>query len=249
MSTNTSNERHVLVTGGAIRVGRAIAMALAKAGHHVAIHCGTSTEAAEQTAAEIRSLGGRSDWFSADLGDPKETKQIIARARKALDAPIDFLVNSAALYLDGNLAETSLDDWELQHAVNLRAPFLITQAFAAQPELTRELDPVLLNILDARSNRAGDDHFAYRVTKAGLEAMTKNLALDLAPTIRVNGLALGAIMPPPGKGQDHLDRIAKNRVPMKQSGTPEMIGGAAVYLASQPFITGTVIDIDGGEFL
>jgi len=237
--------KRALVTGAAIRIGRAIAMALAGEGVHVALHFGRSSEAAIETQNQLEALGVRAPQLQADLTQAEACTSLVGRASDALDGPLDILINSAAIYPDGELGDTTLDTWEEVMAVNLRAPFLLSQAFAAQSP-----DPgSIINILDARSNRPGTDHFAYRIAKAGLEAMTKNLALDLAPAIRVNGLALGAILPPPGAGPEHLEGLAASRIPLRRAGNAGVVAGNVLHLLRQDFLTGVIIPLDGGEFL
>jgi len=241
---NLSGKR-ALVTGAAVRVGRALALGLAHEGVHIALHYGRSEKSAEETRSEILSLGLECEIIQADLANADETSTLIKRAT-ALLGPLDILVNSAAVYPEGGLADTDLELWDRTMAINLRAPYLLTKAFAAEPASG---DRAVVNILDARSNRPAADHFAYRITKAGLEAMTKNLAADLAPGIRVNGLALGAILPPPGAPAPHLERIAAERIPLRRPGSPKAVSDSLIHLLQQDFITGAVIPLDGGEFL
>ena len=238
--------KKAIVTGGAVRVGRAITLALVEAGCEVFVHYGQSTDPARALKQDVEDQGGRIVLHSADLADADEVAQVVSTATDAL-GPIDFLVNSAAVFLDGRLDETTVEMWDQQFAINLRAPFLLAQAFARQ--VVEGEQGHIINIVDARLNRAGTDHFAYRLTKAGLLDMTKNLALDLAPNIQVNALALGAILPPPGKGQDHLDAIAEERVPLRRGGSAEIVAENVLHLLRSPFTTGAVLPLDGGEFL
>jgi len=241
--------KRALVTGAAVRVGKAIALELARQGVHIGLHFGRSGDAAKQTQSELQALGVRAPLLQADLANAQQTAELLPAAAAALDGPIDILVNSAAVYLDGGLAETSLEMWDREFAINLRAPFQLSQAFAAQTSTPAGKDRTIVNILDARSNRPAADHFAYRLTKAGLDTMTKNLAVELAPAIRVNALALGAILPPPGASEGHLDRIAAERIPLQRAGNAELVAKNVVHLLTQDFLTGVVIPLDGGEFL
>lgn len=235
-----------VVTGGAVRVGRALVLALARAGCDVFVHYGRSAGPAEETRDAARALGVSAAIGSADLADPEAAAGVVGRARAAL-GPVSVLVNSAAIFLEGDLAATDLDAWDRQMAINLRAPFLLTRAFAA--ELPEGGEGAVVNVLDARIFRPAADHFAYRITKAGLHAMTEGLAHDLAPRIRVNAVALGAILPPPGEDDAHLERLAAERVPLGRPGGPEMVADNAIHLLGQDFLTGVTIRLDGGEFL
>lgn len=235
-----------LVTGGAIRVGRAISLALASAGCHLFIHYGRSAGPAEETAAAAAAYGVTTHIFSADLRDPEETDGIMAAAVAAF-GHVDILINNAAIFEAGGLAETTADQWERQMAINLRAPFFLSQAFA------RQLPPgargQIVNITDARVLRPGADHLAYRLTKAALVDLTQALALELAPRIRVNAVALGAILPPPGEDESYLQALAEKRVPLRRAGNAEMVAANVLHLLQQPFLTGVILPIDGGQFL
>lgn len=235
-----------LVTGGAVRVGRAIALALAAAGCDLFLHYGNSGAAAGRTQEAALAFGNKVILHQADLSDAAQVQAIVPAAKQALGR-VDILVNSAAIFLDGNMAETSLATWESQFAVNLRAPFLLCQAFAAH--LPAGASGQIINITDARVFRPGADHFAYRLTKSALVTMTENLAHELAPHITVNGVALGAILPPPGAAEGYLQALAQERVPLLRPGHPTMVAENVIHLLTQPFITGTTIRLDGGQFL
>jgi len=235
-----------LVTGGSIRVGRAIVLALAGRGCGVVIHYSRSSEAAEATRTEAEALGVNAWCLQADLTQAEDAKRLVGDATSKA-GPLAILINNAAVFLSGNLQETSLDQWETQFALNLRAPFLLSQSFSEQ--VGQERAGRIVNILDSRTNRAGTDHFAYRLTKSALATMTENLALDLAPHITVNAVSPGAILAPPGEDESYLQRIAENRIPLARSGKAEMVGAEVVRLAEADFLTGTISRLDGGEFL
>lgn len=241
-----SRDKVAVVTGGAVRVGRAITLALAEAGCHVFIHYGSSAEMARQTQAEAAALGVKTHLYQADLADPAQVQGIIATAMGVFGR-VDILINSAAIFLDGTLAETSLAMWDSQFAINLRAPFQLCQAFAAQ--LPADGRGAIVNITDARVFRPAADHFAYRLTKAALVTMTETLAHDLAPRITVNAVALGAILAPPGKDESYLQELAQQRVPLKRPGSPKIVAENVLHLIRQDFVTGVTVKLDGGEFL
>lgn len=236
-----------VVTGGAIRVGRALVLALAEAGCDLLIHYGRSAKEAKQTQAEAHTYGVRAELFSANLADADETKQVIPTA-VAHFGQVDILINSAAIFPEEDtFHETDLELWDQLFHINLRAPFLLSQAFAQQ--LPGGQPGKLINILDARLRRPYPDHFVYRLTKGGLWQMTEMLAHELAPNVTVNGIALGAILPPPGQDQTYLDNLAAKRIPLQRAGSAEIVAQNVLHLLHQDFLTGIIIPLDGGEFL
>lgn len=240
--TNSVGAGHVaLVTGGARRVGRALVDALAQAGADVVIHHGTSTREADEAVQAIQALGRRAASIQADLENPDEAAGLLDRARAEI-GPIDWLVNSAAIFEPLDVASTSVEAWDRHFAINLRAPFLLSQAFARE----RAGQPgAIVNILDWRALRPAADHFPYTVAKAGLAAMTRSLAVALAPAIRVNGLALGAILPPADGGTTGLDNV-----PAGRWARLEEVGEALLFLLGGPdYITGNILHLDGGRHL
>jgi pteridine reductase len=235
--------RSALVTGSARRVGRAIVLGLAERGANVVVHYRGSQTEAEGTASDARRHGVRAAALAADLEDDGQVRELIARGREAA-GPLDILVNSASLFGPQAFSETSRASWDRHMAVNLTAPFRLAQAFAVQGEGG---DGVVLNLLDWRAVRPGADHFAYTSSKAALASLTRSLALALAPRIRVNGLALGAILPPEGQPADPL---LVGRIPLRRWGTLEEVVHAAMFLlAGSDFVTGSILLLDGGRHL
>jgi len=236
-------DKTVLITGAARRVGRIFALGCAQAGADVVIHHGHSPDEAQETRDEIESLGRRVWILASDLSKPAEVSETISQANEL--SPLYALVNSAAIFEPLTLAETELADWERHMQINLSAPFLLSQAFAKQ--FPADGEGRIVNILDWRALRPGADHFPYTVSKAALAAMTKSLAVALAPRITVNGLALGAALPPRdgGAGSD----IIKN-VPLGRWGEAEEIQQTLVFLLGGPsYVTGEIIHVDGGRHL
>jgi pteridine reductase len=238
--------KRALVTGGAIRVGRAIVLALAEAGCDVVIHYGSSTGPAEETAAEAAAFGAQVHTLRADLARYDEAETLLPAAARTA-GPIDILVNNAAIFEAGGLAEANGPQWEREMAINLRAPFFLSQAFVRQLPAGREGQ--IVNITDARVLRAGSDHLVYRLTKSALVTLTRALALELAPQVRVNAVALGAILPPPGEDESYLQQLAQERVPLRRAGSAELVAANVLHLLQQPFLTGVILPLDGGEFL
>jgi pteridine reductase len=224
-------------------VGRILALACAGAGADVVIHHGHSEGAALEVRQEIEALGRRAQILTADLGDPAQAATLIDRASEL--RPLDGLVNSAAIFASLRWDTTTTAEWERHLAINLTAPFLLSQAFARQIPSDRE--GRIVNILDWRALRPGADHLPYTVSKAALAALTKSLAAALAPRVLVNGLALGAVLPPADGAADA--QILKN-VPAGRWARPEDVGGALIFLLAGPsYVTGEIIHIDGGRHL
>jgi NAD(P)-dependent dehydrogenase (short-subunit alcohol dehydrogenase family) len=233
----------VLVTGAARRVGRILALACARAGADVVIHHGHSESAALEVREEIAALGRRAHIVAADLSDSAQVAALIDRVSEF--GALYGLVNSAAIFEPLRWDTTTTADWERHLAINLTAPFLLSQAFSRQVPDGRE--GRIVNILDWRALRPGADHLPYTVTKAALAALTKSLAAALAPSVLVNGLALGAVLPPADGTADA--RILKN-VPLGRWANPEDVGRALVFLLAGPaYITGEIIHVDGGRHL
>jgi len=236
-----------LITGGAIRVGQAITLALAKAGCHVFIHYGRSAQPAQQTQTTAQQFGVEADCYSANLADIEATQSIMPAAIERF-GQVDILINSAAIFPEeDNFSTTDMVLWDRLFNINLRAPFILSQAFTEQ--LPSDRPGKIINVLDARLRRPLPDHFVYRLTKGGLWQMTEMLAHALAPRITVNGVALGAILPPPGAEQSYLDTLAQQYVPLKRAGSAEIVAENVLHLLSQDFLTGVIIPLDGGQFL
>jgi len=231
----------ILVPGGAKRVGRIFSLACARAGADVVVHHGHSADEAQATSREIKQLGRRAWVIEADLNDPAQAGNLIPLINES--TPLHGLVNSAAIFESLSLETTSLEDWQAHLQVNLTTPFLLSQAFAKQaPDGAR-----IVNILDWRALRPGADHFPYTISKAALAALTRSLAVALAPRVIVNGLALGAILPP-SDGKARAD-IIKN-VPAGRWAEEHEVEEALLFALTCPaYITGEIIHVDGGRHL
>lgn len=235
------NGKTILVTGGAKRVGKIFALACARAGADVVVHHGHSAEEAEATREEIEGMGCRAWVIEADLNDPAQAGNLIPLINES--TPLHGLVNSAAIFESLSFESTSLEDWQTHLQINLTTPFLLSQAFAKQaPDGAR-----IVNILDWRALRPGADHFPYTISKAALAALTRSLAVALAPKVIVNGLALGAILPP-SDGKARTD-IIKN-VPAGRWAEQHEVEQALLFALTGPtYITGEIIHVDGGRHL
>ena len=243
MNERALEGKTVLVTGGARRVGRILALACGRAGADVIIHHGRSRQDALDTQKEIASFGTQAWTLASDLSHPDEVSRLISRANEL--SPLYGLVNSAAIFESLSLETTTLTDWQRHMDINLTAPFLLSQAFAQQ--LKAGSEGRIVNIVDWRALRPGADHFPYTISKAALAALTKSLAAALAPRITVNALAFGAILPP--SDRPATDKIIEN-VPAHRWSKPEEIQEALIFLLSGPaYITGEIIHVDGGRHL
>lgn len=237
--------RTALVTGAGVRLGRAFALGIAQAGANVAIHYNHSADPAERTADSVRDLGVEAVVVQADLAAADQVEQLLDRAAQSI-GPVDLLVNSAAIFESATAHETTLDVWDRHLDINLRAPVFLTKKLA----LALDGKPgAAVNLLDWRALRPGTEHFAYTIAKAGLAAATQAMARAYAPNLRVNGLALGAILPPPGAGGEKDDRIIRS-VPQGRWGTEEEAVQTLLFLLGGPdYITGEVLHLDGGRHL
>jgi NAD(P)-dependent dehydrogenase (short-subunit alcohol dehydrogenase family) len=233
----------VLITGAAQRIGRALALGVARAGADVIIHYNHSHAEAEATRTEIQTLGQKAFLLKADLGDAHQVSGLMEKAWE--NGPIFALVNNASIFEPLNWESTSLDAWDRHLMINLTAPFLLSQAFI------RKLGPSengrIVNLLDWRALRPGLSHLPYTISKAALAALTQSLAYTLAPRVTVNGLALGAILPP-SQGAAPENILA--HVPARRWGDPDEVGQALIFLLEGPeYVTGEIIHVDGGRHL
>jgi len=242
MMDDSLAEKTVFITGAGRRIGKALALGIASAGANIFVHYGTSQEEAEALTSEIRSIGVSAWVVGQDLAKLDSVEDVLKRAWAT--HPIDILINNAAILEDCDFFNTELISWQKHLDINLTAPFLLSKSFAT---LYKGSSGRIINILDWRALRPGKDHFAYTIAKAGLAAMTRSLALTLAPSISVNGIALGAILPP-SDGGDTAKVIKK--VPMQRWAELQEVVDTAVFLSSgSQYITGEIIHLDGGRHL
>ena len=234
-----------LVTGAARRIGRAIAEALARRGHAVAIHYRASAEDAAGAVAAIESAGGRAVAIAADLTDESETAALIARAQAAL-GPVSVLVNNASVFEHDSVATASRESWDRHMETNLRAPFVLMQTMAAA--LPADRSGNIVNILDERVWNLTPHFVSYTLTKAGLWALTRTMALALAPRIRVNGIGPGPTLPSPRQSRAQFDRQA-GMMPLGRGTAPAEVAEAVEFILRTPAMTGQMIALDGGQHL
>ncbi len=235
----------VLVTGAAQRIGRAIALALAETGWAVAAHYHESGDAAEALVAEIAGNGGRAVVLHADLAQETEVAALVGQAAEAL-GPLTCLVNNAAAFERDEIETATRAGWELHMESNLRAPFLLTQAFAAQ--LPAKARGCVINMLDQRVWNLTPHFVSYTVSKAALWALTQSLALALAPRIRVNGIGPGPALPSARQTDEEFAR-QQAILPLERGTTPEEIAAAVQFILASPALTGQMLALDGGQHL
>lgn len=231
-----------LVTGGAVRVGRAVALALADAGYDVAVHYRASGDGAEATVEEIRGAGRRSVALRADLAEPAEIPGLFAELEEALGG-LELLVNSAAVFPRARPSDVAVEEWDRTFAVNARAPFLCAREAAA---LMGEDGGSIVNVTDVAAFEAWPSYAPYAASKAALVSLTRSLAVAWAPRVRVNAVAPGPVLLPEGTSEEGRRR-AEESTALGRVGRPEDVAEAVLYLAGAEFVTGEVIRVDGGE--
>lgn len=235
-----------IVTGGAVRLGREIVLALADAGINIALHYGRSSQAAAETLAEVAARGARGISIQADLQDPVPAAARVLETTVGEFGRADILVNNAAIFEAGTLGTTTAEQWDRHFTINLKAPFLLCQAFAEQ--LHPDQRAHIVNIVDWRATRPDPEFTAYSLTKHSLASLTGSLAQQLAPHVQVNAIAPGAVLPPPGRDQAYLDRLAET-IPLGRATTAAEITRTLCFLLRSDCITGEILHVAGGQQL
>ena len=234
--------RVALVTGAGRRVGRALAVALGARGMHVIVHYHTSSAGAEETAHRITRAGGSAELLRADLGSTSDAERLVDDA-VAVRGSLDVLVNSAAIMLRTPLGETTVGEWDAMFALNLRAPYFLSQR--AAPAL-RAARGSIVNIADLAAFETWPGYVPHGITKSAIVQMTRSLARVLAPEVRVNAIAPGVVLLPDGWSEADAERL-RATTPLGRIGSPEDVVGAMLYLLDAAFVTGEVIIVDGGR--
>jgi len=237
--------RVALVTGGARRLGRAIALALADAGFAVAVHCQHSVGAAEQTAADIRARGRGAGVLVADLADEEATRGLLAAAAAAL-GPVGVLVNNASTFERDEWHDATRSSWDRHMEPNLRAPFVLMQEFARV--LPAAAEGVVINMIDQRVWSLTPHFVSYTASKAGLWALTQTAALAFAPRIRVNAIGPGPALPSARQTAEQFTRQCE-LAPLRRGTGPDEVACAALAILSLPSLTGQMLALDGGQHL
>ena len=234
-----------LVTGGARRIGRALCLALAEEGFAVAVHRHRSAEAAAVLVGEIEARGGKAVALRADLADETQVKGLVPAAEAAL-GPVGVLVNNASIFENDVAATVTRDSWDRHMEVNLRAPLVLMQDFAARLPAARS--GVIVNLLDERVWNLTPYFVTYTLSKAALWTLTQTMALALAPHIRVNGIGPGPALPSPRQSADQFAAQCR-AMPLRRGTSPEEIAAALRFLLHAPAMTGQMIALDGGQHL
>lgn len=234
--------KKALVTGAGRRLGRDIALALAREGVDLGIHFHRSTREAAALVDEIRDLGRRAFGVRADLSVPDAAGELIGRAVADLGG-IDILINNASVFPESRLEDVTAQMIQENVQINAVAPLLVARAFAGQ-----ERPGVIVNLLDTRMVDYDAKHVAYHLSKRMLYSVTRMMAIEYAPRIRVGGVAPGLILPPPGEDESYLERLAHTN-PLQAHGSADDVSAAVLFLVRSPFVTGQVIFVDGGRHL
>ena len=239
-----------LVTGGAHRLGRAFALTLAYQRYAVLVHYHRSAEQAAKTIAEIKTFGVPAFSMQADLTQAEHVESLFLLVDSLLETPdvnlshFSVLVNSAAVMSRGDAQSLPVEEWDTALDLNLRAPFLCAQ----QASLRMKRGGLVVNVSDVAAGKAWSGFPSYTVSKAALESLTKVLARSFAPSVRVNAIAPGLVLPSEDTPDDEWDRLVR-RLPLKRPATTEEVTSALEFLLKNEYITGQTIVVDGGYSL
>lgn len=231
-----------LVTGGGRRVGRALSLALGERGATVAVHYNESDAGAEEVVAEITKRGGKGSTFSADLVRSDAPAKLVNDVHAKFGG-LDILVNSAAVMIRTPFGSIEPKQWDDILALNLRAPFFLTQA--AAPHLTKA-GGVVVNIADLAAFESWPGYLPHGISKGGVVQMTKGLARVMAPEVRVNAIAPGTVLLPDDWSQKDAEHLNET-TPLKREGSPQDVVDAMLFLIGADYITGETIIVDGGR--
>ena len=229
------------MTGGGVRLGRAIALALADSGYDLLVGYNTSPAGAAEVEAAARRAGRRAHAVSADLSREDDVLRL-ARVTRERFGRLDLLVNSAASFIANDLLDVTAEEWDAVMAVNLRAPFLLIRETA---DMLRQARGAVVNVADLSALRPWTSHPHHAVSKAGLLHLTRVAARRLAPDVRVNTVAPGFVLPPDDYSADKIERT-RRRIPLGRVGTPDDVVNAVRFLATADYVTGEVLVVDGG---
>ena len=244
-----------LVTGAGARLGQAMALYLGQRGYDVAVHYAGSEIGAHETVAQLAAMGRNGVALQADLLDETATQALLGRAANALGGPLMCLVNNASIFEYDNIESGTRQSWDRHMESNLRAPFVLTQNFAAQvpdPDTDDQGEPVakglVINMLDQRIHKLTPEFMSYTIAKMGLWAMTRTTAQALAPRVRVNGIGPGPTLQGHRQSKGHFDRQRAATV-LKRGANPSDITAALGYFLDAPAVTGQMLAVDGGQHL
>lgn len=244
-----------LVTGAGKRIGRAIALDLARRGHAVAVHYAGSAAEAEAVVAEIRASGGQAAALQADLLDWDATEALVPRAVQALGGPLTVLVNNASIFEYDTVRSATRASWDRHIGSNLRAPFQLIQAFAAQAPralMDEAVEPLaqalVVNMIDQRVWKLTPEFMTYTLAKSALWTLTRTAAQGLAPDVRVNAIGPGPTMQGARQSESHFAR-QRAATPLRRGAGPADVTAALGFFLDSPAVTGQMIAVDGGQHL
>lgn len=233
--------KSAIITGGAHRLGRSICLGLADMGYHIVLHYGSSKAEAQDTKKQIEEKGVQCQLVSLDLSKANAGPTLFDRINP--DFRVEVLVNSASIFQPSGFDNESEDLLDLHYKINFRSPYSLLKSF-----VNRYKSGHIINILDTKVAHHKTDHLDYLITKKALRDLTKMAAVSCGPEFRVNGIAPGLILPPAGEDHSYLENKAKD-IPLQSVGDPGQIQKAVRYLVKNPFLTGQILYIDGGEHL
>lgn len=244
-----------LVTGAGARLGQAMALYLGQRGYDVAVHYAGSLAGAQDTVKQLRGMGRQAVALQADLLDEDATNALVGRATAALGGAVTCLVNNASIFEHDTIHSATKASWDRHIGSNLRAPFLLTQAFAAQApkgQVDSRGEPVaqalIVNMIDQRVHKLTPEFMTYTIAKMGLWAMTRTTAQALAPDIRVNAIGPGPTLQGARQSPDHFARQRAATV-LQRGAQPADICAALGYFLDSPAVTGQMLAVDGGQHL
>lgn len=239
---NSIEGKTALVTGGGKRLGRAIALALAKQGANILVHYHNSESQAQQVLEESRAFGVQAWKIQADL-ELENAGQTLAMNCENRTGQVDILINSASIFPEGTLSSSSEQDFVSNFKINALSPFYLSRT------LFQHRQPgVVVNFLDARILDFDKNHVPYHVSKRAFFSLTKMMSIEFAPQVRVNGIAPGLILPPEGEDDRYLEKLSHTN-PLNTHGSIEDIVDATIFLITARFVTGQVLYVDGGRHL
>ena len=242
MAKKSKTQKTVLITGAARRIGKAMCFSFSSLGYNIALHYHHSQNDAKKLAERIKQKGGICQLFPCDLSQQAQTDQLIQNVLKRF-AGLDVLINNASIFVPSSLKSLDYTSLHRHFAINFQAPYILTSRFARHCRKGN-----IINILDTHIVNNATRHAAYLLSKKALHELTKLSAVALAPHIRVNAISPGLILPPVTEKSDYLDRRAQ-RIPLKQKGSVDQITQTVTFLLNNPYLTGEVIFVDGGEHL
>lgn len=247
--------KRALVTGAGKRLGRTMALELARRGHDVAVHYSSSSSEAESVVAEITCLGQKAVALQADLLDEAQVLTLMPRAVKGLGGPITTLINNASIFEHDTIKTATRESWDRHHESNLRAPFVLTQALAAGipgPVMDTQIEPVaqglVVNMIDQRVRKLTPEFMSYTLAKMGLWAFTQTAAQALAPRIRVNAIGPGPTIQGPNQSESQFQKQRRSTI-LGRGANPDDIVSALAYFLDATSVTGQLLCVDGGQHL